>query len=33
MNNEELFVEETGEIFDVEASQDFNNGKGDDEDE
>lgn len=30
---EETFVDENGNTFDVEASQEFNNGKGDDEDE
>lgn len=36
MTNEEIketFVDENGEIFDVEASSEFNNGKGEDENE
>lgn len=36
MNNEEIkeqFIDENGEIFDVENNDEFNNGKGDDENE
>ena len=30
MKEKEIFKDETGEIFDVENNQEFNNGKGDD---
>lgn len=34
MNNEkEIYLDENGEVFDVENSEEFNNGKGDDDDE
>ena len=29
----ETYVDENGEVFDVEANQEFNNGKGEDENE
>lgn len=34
-NNEEkeTFLDENGEVFDVESSEEFNNGKGEDENE
>lgn len=34
MNNEkEIYLDENNEVFDVDASEEFNNGKGDDENE
>lgn len=36
MNNKEIkeqFIDENGEIFDIENNDEFNNGKGDDENE
>ena len=33
MEEKEIFKDENGEIFDVENNQEFNNGKGDDENE